>query len=97
MYKTVERRLVVVQGDGVPYIHDSAAASVEQSYSISGGIFEQKPAWELFIVGWWESGESSYHPPPSARADWKASLISVASKPLSDIAHLHERSDALSR
>lgn len=40
---------------------------------------------------------SSYHPPPSARADWKASLISVASKPLSDIAHLHERSDALSR
>lgn len=38
-----------------------------------------------------EMVKRAYHPPPSARADWYASLTPVASRPFSDIVLLHER------
>lgn len=57
MDKAIERRLVVVLGNSVSDIDDSAAASVEQGYFVSSGILEEKPGWELLIVGGWESGE----------------------------------------
>ena len=46
MDKAIERRLVVVLGNRVSDIDDSAAASVEQGYFVSSGILEQKPERE---------------------------------------------------